>query len=102
MWNELIISLESYRNKINLENFNLLESNGTAKGKCPFLGKELWVNYKGDIAVCCAPDQERKKLGNFGNINKVSLSQVLYSKQYIYLLENYTKNEVCKKCLMRK
>ena len=102
LWNELIISLESYRNKINLENFNLLESNETAKGKCPFLGKELWVNYKGDIAVCCAPDRERKKLGNFGNINKVSLSQVLYSKQYIYLLENYTKNEVCKKCLMRK
>ena len=77
---------------------------GLRKGKCPFLGKELWVNYKGDIAVmlCTATIQERKKLGNFGNINKVSLSQVLYSKQYIYLLENYTKNEVCKKCLMRK
>ena len=102
LWNALIISLESYRKKINLENFYLLKSNGNIKGECPFLGKELWINYKGDIAVCCAPDKERKKLGKFGNINKVSLFQVLSSSKYRHLLQNYTKMEVCQKCLMRK
>ena len=102
LWNNLIMSLENYRKKIKLENFYLLESNGTAKGECPFLGKELWINYKGDIAVCCAPDKERKKLGKFGNINKVSLYQVLNSEQYINLLQNYTTKEICQKCLMRK
>lgn len=66
------------------------------------MGKEFWINYKGDIAVCCAPDKERKKLGDFGNINQVNLSQVLNSAQYIELLQNYTHKEVCQKCLMRK
>lgn len=102
LWNKLIMSLESYRKKIKLENFYLLESSGITKGECPFLGKELWINYKGDIAVCCAPDKERKKLGDFGNINQVNLSQVLNSAQYIELLQNYTHKEVCQKCLMRK
>lgn len=102
LWNNITMSLDDYRRKIKLENFYALESNGETKGECPFLGKELWINYKGDIAVCCAPDKERKKLGNFGNINQVSLYQVLNSSQYRELLQNYTKKEVCQKCLMRK
>lgn len=102
IWNNLIISLEKYRNKIKLENFNIIQTDSNTKGKCPFLGKELWINYKGDISVCCAPDKHRKTLGEFGNINYTNLLEVLDSNQYGNLLKYYTKKEVCKQCLMRK
>eukprot|EP00614_Pseudopedinella_elastica_P020449 CAMPEP_0172631388 /NCGR_PEP_ID=MMETSP1068-20121228/178885_1 /TAXON_ID=35684 /ORGANISM="Pseudopedinella elastica, Strain CCMP716" /LENGTH=833 /DNA_ID=CAMNT_0013442511 /DNA_START=201 /DNA_END=2699 /DNA_ORIENTATION=- len=37
---------------------------------CPFLGKEAWVNHEGRFDPCCAPDEQRKSLGDFGNINE--------------------------------
>lgn len=68
----------------------------------PFLGKELWINYKGDISVCCAPDNLRKELGDFGNIENSTLLQVLESTQYQNLVESYQTKEVCKQCLLKK
>ena len=104
-WNALVESLVPYRDKIRLENFMLFgdESiDSTTQKQCPFLGKELWINYKGDISVCCAPDNLRKELGDFGNIKNSTLLQVLESTQYQNLVESYQTKEVCKQCLLKK
>ncbi|HIZ90356.1 MAG TPA: SPASM domain-containing protein, partial [Candidatus Mucispirillum faecigallinarum] len=101
-WNKLVHKLQVYQDKIKLENFLPITSREYVDGDCPFLGNELWINYKGDISVCCAPDYERRKLGGFGNIYTNSLHSVLTSKQYKDLCVNYKQNDVCKKCLMRR
>ena len=70
--------------------------------KCPFLNKELWISATGKISPCCAPDKLRDGLGDFGNIQTHSISEVLRSPAYIDLVENYKKKELCKTCNMRK
>lgn len=101
-WNKLINQLHIYQNKIKLENFSPIKSFEKVEGDCPFLTNELWINYKGDISVCCAPDYERKKLGNFGNIKINTLYEVLTSEKYIDLCTNYKQNNICKQCIMRR
>ena len=102
LWNELVLSLERYKDDIRLENFTPIQDSTKVKGKCPFLGQELWVNYRGDISVCCAPDKQRASLGDFGNITHISLDKVISSAKYRNLVKHYPKMEVCQKCLMRK
>jgi len=69
---------------------------------CPFLNKELWVSATGKISPCCAPDEQRQALGDFGNIQNRSLLEVLQSKAYVELVENYKKKPLCQGCTMRK
>jgi len=71
-------------------------------GFCPFLGREIWIDPSGRFNVCCAPDQERKKLGNFGNLNDTSLEVLATSQAYQELMENYRLNPLCQKCNMRR
>jgi radical SAM protein with 4Fe4S-binding SPASM domain len=92
--------------KIKLENFTILPKGGIEDlapgGPCPFLGKEAWVNPEGNFSPCCAPDNLRKKLGNFGNVNEVRLEDIWQSEQYKNLQKNYFNHELCKTCNMRK
>lgn len=92
--------------KIILEHFTHLDLKMlTAVPKeaiCPFLGKEAWVNAEGDFNPCCAPDQERKTLGHFGNLNTQSLSEIWQSKEYAHLQKSYMEHALCKQCNMRK
>lgn len=69
---------------------------------CPFLGKELWVSALGDVSPCCAPNEQRKTLGNFGNISLKSLKEIVEGENYLHLLNNYKQEKLCKKCNMRK
>lgn len=69
---------------------------------CPFLDKELWISATGKISPCCAPDKQRDELGDFGNIKNRSLREVIESREYQYLINNYKNNELCKTCPMRK
>lgn len=69
---------------------------------CPFLEKELWISATGVISPCCAPDNLRKSLGDFGKIQQYSISQVLTSDNYRNLVRNYKKQKLCKTCNMRK
>ncbi|TLD81034.1 glycosyltransferase [Helicobacter sp. MIT 05-5293] len=104
-WNALVESLAPYCSHIRLENFEKLDVNikkAKDSKQCPFLGKELWVNYKGDISVCCAPHKQRVELGDFGNIMQMSLASVLSSSMYRNLCDNYMQKEVCCQCLMRR
>lgn len=70
--------------------------------ECPFLGKELWVSATGRFAPCCAPDEQRQTLGDFGHFPAQSLADVLQSRRYTQLQANYKNIELCKGCNMRK
>lgn len=98
--------LKPYGKKVLLENIVPLS---VEKGKvvpeeseCPFLGRELWVSATGVISPCCAPDQLRKTLGDFGNIQNISLSEMISSPAYQDLLANYKSRPLCKTCNMRR
>jgi radical SAM protein with 4Fe4S-binding SPASM domain len=89
-----------------LENITpLLPKNGHAVPQdhvCPFLGKELWVSATGDISPCCAPDDLRRSLGDFGNVNERSLSEVVADAAYQDLMRDYRDRPLCRTCNMRK
>lgn len=70
--------------------------------ECPFLSKELWISATGNISPCCAPDNLRKSLGDFGNIATTSIEDVLQSSVYTELVSTYKTKPICKTCNMRK
>jgi len=70
--------------------------------ECPFLEKELWVSATGKISPCCAPDEQRNTLGDFGNIENTGIEVVLQSENYQTFVKNYKKYDLCKTCNMRK
>ena len=69
---------------------------------CPFLGREAWIAWDGTFNVCCAPDNLRKTLGNYGNAKQDNFINLWNSKRYKDLIENWGDYEVCKVCNMRK
>lgn len=69
---------------------------------CPFLGKELWISATGKISPCCAPDNLRISLGDFGNIETSTIDEIVCSPQYQDLVKNYKTKPLCKTCNMRK
>jgi len=92
--------------RIKLENIYLLTESATQNllpdGKCPFLGKEAWIATDGRFSPCCAPDKERRKLGDFGSLSTKALSEIWDSQKYQMLYEEYMQYDVCKSCNMRK
>jgi MoaA/NifB/PqqE/SkfB family radical SAM enzyme len=70
--------------------------------ECPFLNKELWISATGKFSPCCAPDELRQSLGDFGNFEKQEILTIIESKQYKNLAKNYKEKELCKSCNMRK
>lgn len=92
--------------KVILENIIPLHDNETKElpeeYECPFLTKELWISATGNISPCCAPDNLRKSLGDFGNISTTTIEDVLQSSVYTELVINYKTKPLCKTCNMRK
>jgi glycosyltransferase involved in cell wall biosynthesis/MoaA/NifB/PqqE/SkfB family radical SAM enzyme len=113
-WNnyvkEAYVAQENYRKpngeKVILENIiPILENNNEdvpEEYECPFLTKELWISATGKISPCCAPDNLRKELGDFGTIEEYSVEEVLKSDAYTELVANYKSKPLCKTCNMRK
>ena len=113
-WNEYVKQAheaqEKYRKpngeKVILENIIPLHNNETKElpedYECPFLSKELWISATGNISPCCAPDNLRKSLGDFGNISTTTIEDVLQSSVYTELVNNYKTKPLCKTCNMRK
>lgn len=101
---------EKYRKhngeKVILENIIPIELNESQEipenYNCPFLGKELWISPTGKISPCCAPDEMRQTLGNFGNIENNTIESILNSDNYINLITHYKQIPLCKTCNMRK
>lgn len=112
-WNEYVKQAkeaqEKYRKpngeKIILENISPLyheNTKNTTQKVCPFLNKELWISATGKISPCCAPDELRNTLGDFGNIQNMDIENVLESEIYQNLVKNYQEIDLCKNCNMRK
>ena len=117
-WNEIVKAafetVEKFRKpngeKIILENFypfenktdKISENDESIEGECPFLEKELWISATGKISPCCAPDEQRDSLGDFGNYPETKLSEVIKSDIYQNLVKNYKNFELCKTCKMRR
>jgi glycosyltransferase involved in cell wall biosynthesis/MoaA/NifB/PqqE/SkfB family radical SAM enzyme len=89
-----------------LENIFLLDdqaSSNLAPGEqCPFLGQEAWVSTTGRFEPCCAPDAQRRSLGDFGNVQDQAIMQVWDSKAYRNLVSTYRNRPLCLQCNMRK
>ncbi len=89
-----------------LENMFLLDlgamQNLAPGGPCPFLGQEAWVSAEGRFDPCCAPDAKRRTLGEFGNLNAASLSEIWRSPGYQELTKSYRTRELCLGCNMRR
>jgi len=92
--------------KVILENIIPLHENENIEVpeeyECPFLEKELWISATGNISPCCAPDNLRKSLGNFGTIETTTIEDILQSSVYTELVSNYKTKPLCKTCNMRK
>ena len=88
-----------------LENIHLLGEEAVADlapgARCPFLGKEAWVSALGRFDPCCAPDKERRTLGEFGDLNHVGIQEVWNGEKYLHLRETYPEHPLCKGCNMR-
>lgn len=113
-WNEAVFAareaVDRHRlpsgERVLLENIFLLDEDATKDlapgGPCPFLGQEAWVSAEGRFNPCCAPDSERRSLGEFGDLNKVSIRAVWTGERYQRLLASYSSRALCLSCNMRK
>jgi glycosyltransferase involved in cell wall biosynthesis/MoaA/NifB/PqqE/SkfB family radical SAM enzyme len=92
--------------QVQLDNFYLLEDNANAElfigGSCPFLGKEAWVDAEGRFNPCCAPDAQRRSLGEFGNLNEKTLMEIWNGADYRNLMATYKTRSLCSGCNMRR
>jgi hypothetical protein len=89
-----------------LENIFLLDEQASPdlapSGACPFLGQEAWVSAEGRFDPCCAPDAQRRTLGEFGNLHEVALMNVWRGDAYGLLVRSYRTRSLCVGCNMRR
>lgn len=113
-WNQVVIEAQQVANnnplangkKILLENFIVLDERAMVRllpnSVCPFLGKEAWIAADGHFSPCCAPNDQRQLLGDFGNVHEKNIDEIWHDSEYQNLCKNYTKHPVCIACNMRK
>ena len=90
-----------------LENLDLLDEDEAQHdlapgGPCPFLGREAWVSAEGRFNPCCAPDAQRRTLGEFGNLHEQGLMDIWRGDAYRTLVATYRNRTLCLGCNMRK
>lgn len=89
-----------------LENFHHLDEEAkedlAPEGPCPFLGREAWVSAEGRFDPCCAPDAQRRSLGEFGSLHDRDLMDIWHGESYRHLLATYRNRTLCLGCTMRK
>ncbi len=92
--------------KVLLDNIFVLDADATEDlapgGPCPFLGQEAWVSAEGRFNPCCAPDAQRRTLGEFGDLGEVSIRDVWRGDAYQRLMASYMSRALCLSCNMRK
>lgn len=69
---------------------------------CPFLDREAWVAWDGRFHPCCAPDAQRRSLGDFGTLHERSLAEIWASADYRALVRDYRNHPLCRRCNMRR
>ena len=113
-WNQIVRQAEHMAEtirlpngqKVMLENIFVLDPDArediAPEGPCPFLGQEAWVSAEGRFDPCCAPDDQRRSLGSFGNLETQGLSEIWGGESYRHLLASYPNRALCRTCNMRK
>ena len=113
-WNEAVLAARAAASEallpdgrqVLLENLFLLEPDADEQkahsGRCPFLGQEAWVSAEGRFDPCCAPDAERRTLGEFGNVQKQAFTDIWNGTPYRDLVAGYRNRHLCFGCTMRK
>lgn len=72
------------------------------QGVCPFLGQEAWISAEGRFNPCCAPDAQRRTLGDFGSLHETGLMEIWRDEPYQRLVSGYRSRALCIGCNMRK
>jgi len=110
-WNQAVLEAQAAARLPNgkqvlLENIYLLNDDAvddlTPGGQCPFLGQEAWISAEGRFNPCCAPNEQRLSLGEFGNLNDISIRDIWQSQAYQQLVQTYRNHSLCISCNMRK
>ena len=113
-WNNAVVNAKdaamertlSNGQHILLDNLTTLDANATGNapqaGACPFLGQEAWVSATGRFDPCCAPDAQRRTLGEFGNLHEQKLMDIWSGSSYQELMADYDTRPLCQGCIMRK
>lgn len=112
-WNEAVLEARTVAaaevttdgRRILLENIFLLDEDHRGDlapgGRCPFLGQEAWISALGRFDPCCAPDAQRRTLGDFGDLDRQGLMQIWEGEAYRDLLATYRNRTLCLGCNMR-
>ena len=89
-----------------LENIFLLDEAASEYlapgGPCPFLGQEGWISAEGRFDPCCAPDAQRRTLGEFGSLKEQGFMEIWNGDAYRQLAATYQNRSLCLGCNMRK
>ena len=112
-WNRAVLEAEAVADDLRrqgrpvlLDNIFPLEEAATEDlapgGPCPFLGQEAWINAEGRFDPCCAPDEQRRTLGDFGNLHEQSLMDIWHGRTYRELTASYPTRALCLGCNMRR
>ncbi|MEZ4300820.1 MAG: glycosyltransferase [Polyangiaceae bacterium] len=113
-WNEAVLAARAAAAEkalpngrpVLLENIFLLGDHATEDlaptGMCPFLGQEAWVSALGRFDPCCAPDAQRRTLGEFGSLGDRSFLDIWNGDGYRELVATYRNRQLCLGCNMRK
>ena len=114
-WNEAVLEARKAAaerllpngERIRLENIDVLDEEGATRdlapgGPCPFLGREAWVSAEGRFDPCCAPDAQRRTLGEFGDLRERGLMDVWRGDAYRALVAAYRNRALCLGCNMRR
>ncbi|MBI4322501.1 MAG: glycosyltransferase [Chloroflexi bacterium] len=113
-WNQAVLdaraAAQEYRlpngRQVLLDNMYLLGETAVEDlapgGRCPFLGQEAWVSAQGIFNPCCAPDEQRRSLGEFGNLQEMNIQDIWTGVAYQRLLKTYRTRTLCLGCTMRK
>jgi MoaA/NifB/PqqE/SkfB family radical SAM enzyme len=113
-WNEAVLAARAAAQEarlpsgktVLLENIFLLDARATEDlapgGPCPFLGQEAWVSAEGRFDPCCAPDAQRRTLGELGDLHETSIREVWSGDAYRLLTASYRTRGLCLGCNMRK
>ncbi len=112
-WNDAVLeaeeaveALQRQGRTVLLDNIFPLDETATEDlapgGPCPFLGQEAWINAEGRFDPCCAPDDQRRTLGDFGNLHDQSLMDIWHGQPYRELVATYRTRALCLGCNMRR
>ncbi|MCC6648435.1 MAG: glycosyltransferase, partial [Polyangiaceae bacterium] len=113
-WNEAVLAARAVAAErrlpngehVLLENIFPLDATATEDlapgGPCPFLGQEAWVSAQGRFDPCCAPDSQRRTLGEFGDLHQQGFMDVWGGDRYRELTATYRNRRLCLGCNMRR